>query len=98
MSSTPPSDPGVLFDMGEAVTAPAAALLPAGKNKTFRAYSQAQSFLLPPSLEDWLPQNHVARFISEAVDELLDLSELYASYEEPGGAPPYPRMLLKVLL
>lgn len=78
--------------MGESVKAPAAALLPAGKNKTFRPYSQAQSFLLPPSLEDWLPQNHMARFISEAVDELLDL-------EEPGGAPPYdPRMLLKVLL
>ena len=99
MSSTPPSDPGVLFDMGESVKVPAAALVPAGKNKTFRPYSQAQSFLLPPSLEDWLPQNHVARFISEAVDELLDLSELYASYAERGGAPPYdPRMLLKVLL
>ena len=99
MSSTPPNDPGVLFDMGESVKPPTGSPVPAGKHKTFRPYSPAQGFLLPPSLEDWLPQNHVARFISEAVDELLDLSELYASYAEPGGAPPYdPRMLLKVLL
>jgi hypothetical protein len=62
--------------MGDPVQTKAAPLVPAGKNKTFRPYRQAQSFLLPPSLEDWLPQNHVARFISEAVDEMLDLSEL----------------------
>ena len=99
MSSTPPNDPDVLFDMGDSVDVQRAPLVPAGKNKTFRPYNPAQGFLLPPSLDDWLPQNHVARFISEAVDELLDLSDLYASYEEPGGAPPYdPRMLLKVLL
>ena len=99
MSSTPPNDPDVLFDIGDSVKVQTAPLVPAGKNKTFRPYNPAQGFLLPPSLDDWLPQNHVARFISEAVDELLDLSELYASYEEPGGAPPYdPRMLLKVLL
>ncbi|MGC2190870.1 MAG: IS1182 family transposase [Candidatus Dormiibacterota bacterium] len=77
----------------------AAPLVAAGSNKTFRPYNQAQGFLLPPSLEDWLPQSHVARFISEAVDEMLDLSQLYASYQEADGAPPYdPRMLLKVLL
>ena len=99
MSSTPPNDPDVLFDMGDSVNVQRAPLVPAGKNKTFRPYNPAQGFLLPPSLDEWLPQNHVARFISEAVDELLDLSDLYASYEEPGGAPPYdPRMLLKVLL
>ncbi len=99
MSSTPPNDPDVLFDIGDSVNVPKAPLLPAGKNKTFRPYNPAQGFLLPPSLDEWLPSNHVARFISEAVDELLDLSDLYASYEEPGGAPPYdPRMLLKVLL
>ena len=85
--------------MGGAVKVQGAPLVPAGRNKTFRPYNPAQGFLLPPSLDDWLPENHVARFISEAVDELLDLSDLYASYEEPAGAPPYdPRMLLKVLL
>ena len=86
------------FDIGDSVEPKAAGMVPAGANKTFRPYSQGQGFLLPPSLEDWLPQNHVAWFISEAVDEMLDLSELYASYEEPGGGPPYdPRMLQKVL-
>ena len=98
MRSRPPSDSNAFFDMGDSVEPKAAGMVPAGANKTFRPYSQGQGFLLPPSLEDWLPQNHVARFISEAVDEMLDLSELYASYEEPGGGPPYdPRMLQKVL-
>ncbi len=102
MNPKPANNPDVLFDMGKTdkrVRAPAAPLVQAGKDKTFRRYVPVQGFLLRPSLDDWLPQNHVARFISEVVDELLDLSELYASYEEPGGAPPYdPRMLLKVLL
>jgi hypothetical protein len=84
-----PNDPDVLFDIGDSVKVQRAPLAPAGKNKTFRPYNPARGFLLPPSLDDWLPQNHVARFISEAVDELLDLSDLYASYEEPAGAPPY---------
>ncbi|HXY42972.1 MAG TPA: IS1182 family transposase, partial [Acidimicrobiales bacterium] len=63
------------------------------------AYDPHQSFLLPPSLDDWLPEGHVARFISEVVDELLDLSEIYASYESASGAPPYdPRLMLKLVL
>src|ERR1039457_3845288 len=67
--------------------------------KTFRHYDPSQSFLLPPSLDDWLPEDHEARFISEAVDGLLDLSVIYASYATADGAPPYdPRMMLKLLL
>jgi len=42
--------------------------------KTFRHYDPSQSFLLPPSLDDWLPEDHEARFISEAVEDLLELS------------------------
>ncbi|MHB1733965.1 MAG: IS1182 family transposase [Ferrimicrobium acidiphilum] len=54
---------------------------------------------MPPSLDDWLPKDHTARFISEVVDELLDLSVIYASYVEASGAPPYdPTMMLKILL
>ncbi len=71
----------------------------AGAAKTFRAYDSAQSLLLPPSLDDWLPQDHTARFVAEAVDELLDLTPIYASYVEASGAPPFdPRMMLKLLL
>ncbi len=55
--------------------------------------------LLPPSLEDWLPEGHLARFISEVVGE-LDLRPIYQSYEEKDGrgqAAYQPLMRLKVL-
>jgi transposase len=72
---------------------------PAGASKTFRHYDPAQTFLLPPSLDDWLPEDHEARFIAEVVDDLLDLSAIYDSYVEASGAPPYdPKMMLKVLV
>ena len=71
----------------------------AAVNKRFRHYDQSQSFLLPPSLDDWLPENHEARFISEVVDTLLGLDCIYDSYTEASGAPPYdPAMMLKLLL
>lgn len=83
----------------EGVDPPERVTRPAGASRTFRDYDQHQSFLLPPSLDDWLPTDHTARFISEAVDEMLDLSSVYASYERSDGAPPYdPKMMLKLLL
>jgi transposase len=83
----------------EEVDPPERVARPAGASRTFRDYDQHQSFLLPPSLDDWLPKDHTARFISEAVDEMLDLSSVYASYERSDGAPPYdPKMMLKLLL
>lgn len=68
--------------------------------RPFIPYDQKQDLLLPPSLEDWLPEGHLARFISDTVDE-LDLSEWEADYatETGAGAPPFhPAMMLKVLL
>jgi transposase len=83
-------------EMGEA-EAPKAT--PVGEAKTFRRYDQSQCFLLPPSLDDWLDEDDEARFVSEIVENLLDLTAVYASYESPSGAPPYePRMMLKLLL
>jgi transposase len=83
----------------EGVDPPVRVTRPAGASRTFRDYDQHQSFLLPPSLDDWLPKDHTARFISEAVDEMLDLASVYASYERSDGAPPYdPKMMLKLLL
>ena len=77
----------------------ARAVTPVGAHKRFRHYDQSQSFLLPPSLDDWLPENHEARFISEVVDTMLDLDCIYDSYTEASGAPPYdPAMMLKLLL
>src|SRR5665213_2212909 len=67
--------------------------------KTFRHYDPSQSFLLSPSLDDWLPEEHEARFVSEVVDDLLDLSAIYGAYAIADGAPPYePRLMLKLLL
>jgi len=48
--------------------------------KTFRPYQPQQCLLLPPSLDDWLPEDHLARFVSDLVDQ-LDLSCIYAAYE-----------------
>ena len=67
--------------------------------KTFRSYDQGQMLLMPPCLDDWLPDDHTARFVSEVVGELLDLTIIYDSYAETSGAPPYdPAMMLKLLL
>lgn len=89
----------VLFDGEFGGGGPPPLAAPVGSAKTFRHYDQSQSFLLPPSLDDWLPEDHTARFVSEVVDELLDLSVIYDSYLVADGAPPYdPKMMLKLLV
>jgi len=66
---------------------------------TFRPYQPDQMFLLPPSPREWLPEEHLAYFISETVDR-LDLSAFYRRYEGDGrrNQPFEPRMMVKVLL
>jgi transposase len=49
--------------------------------KTFKPYDPDQLFLLPPALRDWLPEGHLALFISDLVDEALDLTPILATYE-----------------
>src|ERR1700724_3274030 len=67
--------------------------------KTYRPYLPSQDFLLPPSLGDWLPEDHLVYFVSDLIDE-LDLSAIMMVYEaEERGFPPYhPVMLTKVLV
>src|ERR687887_2775141 len=67
--------------------------------KTFRRYVPEQDLLLPPSLRDWLPEDHLAYFVSDLIDQ-VDLSAIPAGYEdEERGYPPYhPVMLTKVLV
>jgi transposase len=67
--------------------------------KTYRPYVPEQELLLPPSLRDWLAEDHLAYFVSDLVDQ-LDLSGITSAYEdEDRGYPPYhPVMLTKVLL
>ena len=68
-------------------------------SKTYRPYDPDQQLLLPAALREWLPDDHLAYFISDVVDQ-LDLSSITARYEgERRGGPPYhPRMMVKVLL
>jgi transposase len=67
--------------------------------KSYRPYLPDQEFLLPPSLRDWLPENHLVYFVSDVVDN-LDLSAMEAVYgDEQRGQPPYdPRMMTKLLI
>ena len=68
-------------------------------SKTYLPYDPDQQLLLPAALREWLPEDHLAYFISDVVDQ-LDLSEITTRYEgERRGGPPYhPLMMVKVLL
>lgn len=67
--------------------------------KSYRPYYPDEELLLPPSLRDWLPERHLAYFVSDVVDN-LDLSVMDAVYgNEKRGQPPYdPLMMTKVLV
>lgn len=67
--------------------------------RTFRPYEPDQLLLLPPSLRDWVPEDHLVYFVSDVVDE-LDLTAILTPYGGvTRGTVPYdPRMLVRVLL
>jgi transposase len=67
--------------------------------KGYRSYLPDQDLLLPPSLREWLAEDHLVYFVSEVVDQ-LDLSAIHAVYgEEKRGQPPYdPRLMTKLLV
>jgi transposase len=69
-------------------------------SKRFRTCDLNQVFLLPPSLQDWLPEGHLARFIAEVTNE-LDLSKIMAAYGRKDGrgmAAYHPAMMVRLLL
>ena len=63
----------------------------------FRPIDRQTGFLLPPSVDEWLPQRHLARFVVEVVDG-LDLRTMSGSYRGSGSASYHPRLLLGVLV
>jgi len=67
--------------------------------KGYRSYQPDQDLLLPPSLRDWLPENHLVYFVSDMVDQ-LDLTKIHAVYQdELRGQPPYdPSLMTKLLV
>ena len=65
---------------------------------TFKPYSQDEQWLLSPSLDELVPQNHFVRTVSKTVDE-LNIEKVFAKYTKGGGTSHYnPVMLLKVMI
>ncbi|HEX9868659.1 MAG TPA: IS1182 family transposase [Candidatus Tectomicrobia bacterium] len=62
----------------------------------FRTINRDTAYLLPPSLQDWLPEKHLARFVIDVVDQ-LDLGELVKRYSGGGKQPYHPAVLLALL-
>ena len=62
----------------------------------FKEYDQNQTFLLPPSLEEFVPAGHLTRIINEVVNT-LDLNVLYSRYSDAGCHSYHPQMMLKIL-
>ncbi|WP_336885394.1 transposase [Achromobacter pulmonis] len=62
-------------------------------------YDPQQLMLLPEALQEWLPEGHLAHFISDTVDG-LDLSAFHARYDKDGprNQPFHPAMMVKVLI
>lgn len=63
----------------------------------FKTYNRQQQYLLPPSIDEWLPENHLARFIIEVIDE-LDLTKLTSRYSGKGSEAYHPAMMLALLV
>lgn len=62
----------------------------------FRLVDRDTAYLLPPSVDDWLPEDHLARFVVEIVDQ-LDVSTLEGVYTGSGSDAYHPRMMLALL-
>ena len=63
----------------------------------FRQVDRETGFLLPPSVDEWLPERHLARFVVEVI-EGLDVSAMVKAYRGSGSASYHPRVLLGLLV
>ena len=70
-----------------------------GMSKTYRPWNVDQAMLLPPSVQELVPEGHLAHFIRDLVRDDLDLSAVLDTYSEERGYPPYhPVMMVALLL
>jgi transposase len=67
-------------------------------DKRFRRWEPGQAFLLPPSVDDFVPAGHAARLIRDLVSQELDLSSVLSSYDSRKGQPPYHPVMMTALL
>lgn len=65
--------------------------------QVFKPYQQHQGMLLPPSLEQLIPEKHLVRVVNRTIDQ-LNLDPLLATYKGGGASAYHPRMLLKVVV
>src|ERR1700689_2723923 len=63
----------------------------------FRAIDRKTGYLLPPSVDEWLPEKHLSRFIVDVIDG-LDLGRMSRAYRGTGSASYHPRTLLSILV
>src|SRR4051812_40107519 len=67
--------------------------------KSFRPWKMDEVWLLPPSVQEFVPEGHPAHLVRDIVAEELDLSAILSAYTEPRGYPPYhPAMMVALLL
>jgi transposase len=67
-------------------------------SKTFRPWDVDQRWLLPPSVDEFVPEGHVAHFVRDTVRDGLELSAIMSSYDEERGFPPYHPTMMTALL
>ena len=63
----------------------------------FKRYDQKQQFLLPFNLEEFVPENHIARVLNDIID-VVNIDAIESTYSEEGCPAYHPRLLLKILL
>ncbi len=66
--------------------------------KRFRRWETGQALLLPPVVDDFVPEGHPARLIRDMVQDELDLSAILKAYESMRGQPPYHPVMMTALL
>src|SRR4030043_1110507 len=67
------------------------------KKALFKVYSPNQAYLFPPSVEDFIPENHPVRVVNQVIEQ-INIDPLIESYKGGGTSSYHPRMLLKVLV
>lgn len=69
----------------------------ANKKAVFKDYDPSQLSLLPPSLNELIPENHVVRLVQKIIDK-VDIDSLFEKYKGGGSSSFHPRMMLKVII
>ena len=67
-------------------------------SKLFRPWNLEQQWLLPPSIHDFVPADHLSHFVLDTVRETLDLTAILEVYMERRGQPPYHPLMMTALL